>query len=211
MVYFINWSFCLILLSAALGVAVSLRYLILSYHIKHTVVHGRPGLTPQRRASQHSCACFGTNNTSRHTDDVEHGLMLSNAIEPSATHTDHNDMHVEWAMQAPEQESTSAAQVNSSMQPGRSHSSSAQPAEAAFAKAHGHTRTPSDLDSLAPAELRYAPQVLLPLCSFVLGTFVLGSAYPVILLQQCLHGTGFSCTVLHLPANSMNHCCSATA
>ena len=161
MVYFTNWSFCLILLSATLGVAVSLRYLILSYHIKHTVVHGRPGLTPQHRASQHSYACFGRGHTTRHTDDVEHGLMLPDVIEPSAAQTDDNDVHVEWAMQAPQQEGSSAAQVDSSMQPGRSHSSSAQPAEAAFAKAQGHTRTPSDLDSLAPAELRYAPQVLL--------------------------------------------------
>ena len=101
MVYFTNWSFCLILLSATLGVAVSLRYLILSYHIKHTVVHGRPGLTPQHRASQHSYACFGRGHTTWHKDDLEHGLMLPDVIEPSAAQTDDNDVHVEWAMQGP--------------------------------------------------------------------------------------------------------------
>lgn len=159
MVYFTNWSFCLILLSATLGVAVSLRYLVLSYHLKHTVVHGRPGLTPQHRASQHACGCFGQGNTSPNTDELEEGLILPQSTEASTSQHHHAYMQPDWAMQAPEQASSSEIQPSSGMQPSRMLSNNAQPAEAAFAKAHGHTRTPSDLDSLAPAELRYAPQV----------------------------------------------------
>ena len=160
MVTFTNWSLCLVLLSAALGVAVSIRYLILTYHLKHTVVHGRPGLTPQHRASQCTC-CFGRGNRTANTDDVEHGLMLPDTAESSGTQLTQNEMQVDWAMQVPGQESTAEIQPSTTMQPSRLLDSTAQPGEAAFAKAHGHTRTPSDLDSLAPAELRYAPQVLL--------------------------------------------------
>lgn len=159
-VYFTNWSLCLVLLSAALGVAVSIRYLILTYHLKHTVVHGRPGLTPQHRASQRTC-CFGRGNRTANTDDVEHGLMLPDTAESSSTQQTQNEMQVDWTMQAPGQESSAEIQPGSTKQPSRLLSSTAQPGEAAFAKAHGHTRTPSDLDSLAPAELRYDPQVLL--------------------------------------------------
>ena len=160
MVYFTNWTLCLVLLSAALGVAVSIRYLILTYHLKHTVVHGRPGLTPQHRASQRTC-CFGRGNRAVNTDDVEHGLMLPDTAESSGTQQTQNEMQVDWTLQAPEQESTAEVQPSRTMQPSRLLDSTAQPGEAAFAKAHGHTRTPSDLDSLAPAELRYDPQVLL--------------------------------------------------
>lgn len=160
MVYFTNWSFCLTLLSATLGAAVSVRYLILSHHFKHTVVHGRPGLTPQHRASQHTCACFGASNTLAATDDPEEGLMPPHTAEALTSQSHDSYIQPDWALQAPEQASSSEIQLSNGVQPSRPLNSSAQPAEAAFAKAHGHTRTPSDLDSLAPAELRYAPQVV---------------------------------------------------
>lgn len=110
------------------------------------------------RVGHSTGACFGGNTTAT-TDDLEEGLIAPESVRASTTDDAESEIQLQHPLQAPAQESASSSRAGSSIPPGRSRSSNSQPGEAAFAKAHGHTRTPSDLESLAPAELRYAPQV----------------------------------------------------
>ncbi len=43
MVFFSNWSLCLIAVSAMLGMLVSLKHIAITYQEERMVIHGRPG------------------------------------------------------------------------------------------------------------------------------------------------------------------------
>lgn len=166
MACFTTWSLCLVFASATLGVAVSLKYLVMHYQVTRTVVHGRPGLAPCYRESEYTVGSSAT------TVDVEVGTT-SNSLQPAVPvgvrgpHT-YPLEDTSWVMQAPVLidrtaisrdgigPRTSVHAVHSQL---AGASVTSPKSESAFAKSSRHARTPSDLESMAPAELRYAPEV----------------------------------------------------
>lgn len=166
MAYFANWSLYLICVSACLGVLVSLKYLITNHHIGRVIVHGRPGLTPRHRESQFACGCLASSSAAS-ASDLEHGIPPD---QPQAASTPRNSSsHVlvesPWVMHVPRLED-SASIARGRLGPRdytvsqlASASLSTPKSESAFVQPRRLARTPSDLESMAPAELRYAPQV----------------------------------------------------
>lgn len=164
---FTTWSLCLVFASATLGVAVSLKYLVIHHQVTRTVVHGRPGLAPSYRESAYTVGSSAT------TVDVEVGTT-SNSLQPAVPagvrgpHT-YPLEDTSWVMQAPVLidrtaisrdgigPRTSVHAVHSQL---AGASVTSPKSESAFAKSSRHTRTPSDLESMAPAELRYAPELM---------------------------------------------------
>lgn len=155
--------------STALGIAVSLKYLITCHHISRVIVHGRPGLTPRHRELQYADGCLAS--TSAAATDLECGITPQTAhpIAPTSvltTHSCHGDNS--WVMQAPvSTDSASISRGGSSPSVNRNvvksqlqaGTGSAPISQSAFVSSSHRAKTPSDLESLAPAELRYAPQV----------------------------------------------------
>ena len=162
--YFTNWSLCLVCTSAGLGVLVSLKYLITSHHTSRTIVRGRPGLTPRHRESQYACGCLAAP-----ASDLEHGIPpdqpQSNVM--AASSSSHPQVNTPWVMQPPTPDSSASLSKDTANAETFLHNQLAAPSlsapmyESAFAQPKRLARTPSDLESMAPAELRYAPQVTL--------------------------------------------------
>ena len=164
MAYFANWSLYLTCVSAGLGVLVSLKYLVTSHHVSRIIVHGRPGLTPRHRESQYACGCLTS------ASDLEHGI-LPDQPQTALTARDsssHALVESPWVMHVPRLEDSASIARGTF---GPKHHTGSQPAsaslstpksESAFVQPRRLARTPSDLESMAPAELRYAPQVALP-------------------------------------------------
>lgn len=162
MAYFTGWSFCLVVTSTVLGVAVSLKYLITCHHLSRTVVHGRPGLALHDNRSQH--ASDSVASTSAVTlDDAENGVspaFVQPALPASmSSRQSHRLGDIPWVMQAPVL-SDSAAITRVGHAVGSQHAAAAGsflPTESAFATASWHD--PSDPEGMVPAEMQYDPQV----------------------------------------------------
>ena len=162
MAYFTGWSFCLVITSTVLGVAVSLKYLITCHHLSRVVVHGRPGLALHNNCSQH--ASDSVASTSAVTlDEVENGISPA-FVQPGlpasmSSRPSHRLGDTPWVMQAPVL-SDSAAITRGGAAVGSQHALTAGsflPTESAFAKGSWHD--PSDSEGVVPAELHYDPQV----------------------------------------------------
>ena len=161
MAYFTGWSFCLVVTSTVLGVAVSLKYLITCHHLSRVVVHGRPGLALHDNRSQH--ASDSVASTSALTlDAVENGVSLA-FVQPAlpasmSSRQSHRLGDTPWVMQAPVL-SDSAAITRGGHAVGTQHAAAAGflPTESAFAKGSWHD--PSDPEGMVPAELHYDSQV----------------------------------------------------
>ncbi|KAA6427434.1 MAG: hypothetical protein FRX49_02097 [Trebouxia sp. A1-2] len=161
MAYFTGWSFCLVVTSTVLGVAVSLKYLITCHHLSRTVVHGRPGLALHDNRSQH--ASDSVASTSAVTlDDAENGVspaFVQPALPASmSSRQSHRLGDIPWVMQAPVL-SDSAAITRVGHAVGSQHAAAAGsflPTESAFATASWHD--PSDPEGMVPAEMQYDPQ-----------------------------------------------------
>ena len=163
--YFTDWSLCLMCVSAALGVLVSLKYLLTSYHTSKVIVHGRPGLTPCHRQSQYACSAASTS-------DLENMILPDHVGLTDRRTSSHPLMESPWEMHNTGLEN-SASNSRDALSPRSIVSPKGQIAvsqtasaslptpvcEAAFVQPKRLCRTPSDLESMAPAELLYAPQV----------------------------------------------------
>ncbi len=162
MAYFTGWSFCLVVTSTVLGVAVSLKYLITCHHLSRVVVHSRPGLALHDNRSQH--ASDSVASTSAVTlDDVENGIspaFVQPALPASmSSRQSHRLGDTPWVMQAPVL-SDSAAITRDRHAVGSQHAAAAGsflPTESAFAKGSWHD--PSNPEGVLPAELHYDLQV----------------------------------------------------
>ncbi len=162
MAYFTGWSFCLVITSTVLGVAVSLKYLITCHHLSRVVVHGRPGLALHNNCSQH--ASDSVASTSAVTlDDVENGMspaFVQPALPASMSiRQSHRLGETPWVMQAPVLSNT-AAITRGGHAVGSQHAAalgSFLPTESAFSKGSWHD--PSTPEGMLPAELHYDPQV----------------------------------------------------
>lgn len=162
MAYFTGWSFCLVVMSTVLGVAVSLKYLITCHHLSRVVVHGRPGLVLHDSHSQH--ASDSVASTSAVTlNDIESGIapaFVQPALPASmSSRQSHRLGDTSWVMQAPVL-SDSAAITRDGHALGCQHAAAAGsflPTESAFAKGNWHD--PSASERMVPAELQYDPQV----------------------------------------------------
>ena len=78
---FANWSFYLVLASAVLGLAVSLKYLAIRHRISKTIVHGRPGQISQYTELPHA-AESSLSNQGTISQDIELGITLE-LIQPA--------------------------------------------------------------------------------------------------------------------------------
>lgn len=160
--YFTNWSMCLMCVSAGSGVLVSLKYLLTSYHTSKVIVHGRPGLTPRHREPQYVCGCPASDSAAP-TNDLE------NMITPDALTGRHTSsqplVDPSWGMHSTSLGNSASTSRNNFSPRGHAVSQLASAAmaspksESALVQPKRLCRTPSDLESMAPAELLYDPQV----------------------------------------------------
>ena len=189
MAYFTGWSFCLVITSTVLGVAVSLKYLITCHHLSRVVVHGRPGLALHDNRPQH--ASDSVASTSAVTlDDIEHGTSPA-FVQPAllasmSSRQSHRLGETPWVMQAPVL-IDSAAITRGGHANGSQHAAAAGsflPSESATAKGSWHD--PSDPEGMVPAELHYDPQVTAAslIMSHVLRCYLLGIVLFLSLVQQ---------------------------
>lgn len=148
--------------SAGSGVLVSLKYLLTSYHTSKVIVHGRPGLTPRHREPQYVCGLPAGDSAAPMND-------LENVITPD-TLTGRQDssqplVDTSWGMGSTSMGNSASTSRNSVSPRGRAVSQLASAAmaspkdESALVQPKPLCRTPSDLESMAPAELLYDPQV----------------------------------------------------
>jgi len=159
MAYFTGWSFCLVVTSTVLGVAVSLKYLITCHHLSRVVVHGRPGLVLHDNRSQHASDSVASTRAAT-ADDVENGIspaFVQPALPASmSSRQSHRLGDTPWVMQAPVLSDSAGA----GHPVGSQHAAAAgsfPPTESAYAKGNWHD--PSDPEGMVPAELHYDPQV----------------------------------------------------
>lgn len=150
--------------SASLGVLVSVKYLVTSYNTSKVIVHGRPGLTPRHRDTQYACGCL----TIPSPASTNH---LENMIPPDQVGLTDRRMSSQplvenaWELHQIGVESSASASNVAVSPRGRavsqlaSTSMSASVNQSADVPSKRLCRTPSDLESMAPAELLYAPQV----------------------------------------------------
>lgn len=149
--------------SASLGALVSVKYLVTSYNTSQVIVHGRPGLTPRHRDTQHACGCL-TNPSPASTNHLEN-MVPPDQVGLTVRRTSSQPL-VENAWELHEISLQSVASAsNVAVSPrGRavsqlaSTSMSASVNQSADVPSKRLCRTPSDLESMAPAELLYAPQ-----------------------------------------------------
>ena len=157
--------------SAGSGVLVSLKYLLTSYHTSKVIVHGRPGLTPRHRESQYACGCVASSSAASTSD-------LENMVPPDQVGL--TDRLTDWCTSSQSLVDTSREMHKISLEDSastsrgpvspRGHavsrpalaSMSSPKSESAFVQPNHLCRTPSDLESMAPAELLYDPQVAFP-------------------------------------------------
>lgn len=161
----------MICVSAGSGVLVSLKYLLTSYHTSKVIVHGRPGLTPRHRESQYACGCLPSGSATS-TSDVENTIP-PDQIGLTDRLTDRRAssqplVDASWKVDNTSLEN-SASTSRDALSP-RGHavsqlasaSMSSLNSDSAFVQPKRLCRTPSDLESMAPAELLYDPQVSFP-------------------------------------------------
>ncbi len=162
MAYFTGWSFCLVVTSTVLGVAVSLKYLITCHHLSRVVVHGRPGLALHDNRSKHASDSAASTSAVA-LDDIEDGIS-SAFVQPAlpaslSSRQSHRLGETPSVMQAPVL-IDSAAITRGGHAVGSQHAAalgSFLPTESAFAKGSWHD--PSNHEGMVPAELHYDPQV----------------------------------------------------
>lgn len=148
--------------SAGSGVLVSLKYLLTSYHTSKVIVHGRPGLTPRHREPQYVCGCPASDSAASMNDP-------ENMITPdtlTGRHTSSQPLaDTLWGMHNTSLENSASMSRNSISPRGHAVSQlalaamSSPKSESALVQPKRLCRTPSDLESMAPAELLYDPQV----------------------------------------------------
>lgn len=134
------------------------------------IVHGRPGLTPRHRESQYACGCLASGSAVS-TSDLEN-MIPPDQVGLTDRLTDRRSSQpLDDASREMDQTSldNSASTFRDAVSP-RNHavirlasaSMSSPDSESAFVQPKRLCRTPSDLESMAPAELLYDPQVAFP-------------------------------------------------
>ena len=156
--------------SAGTGILVSLKYLLTSYHTSKVIVHGRPGLTPRHRESQYACGCLASGSAAS-TSDLENMIPPDQVGLTDRLTGRRSSQPLDDASREMDQTSldNSASTFRDAVSP-RNHavirlasaSMSSRDSESAFVQPQRLCRTPSDLESMAPAELLYDPQVAFP-------------------------------------------------
>ena len=157
----------MVCVSAGSGVLVSLKYLLTSYHTSKVIVHGRPGLTPRHRESQYACGCLASTSAAS-TSDVENMIPPDQVGLTDRRASSQPRVDASWEVDDTSLE-YSASTSRDAVSP-RGHAVS-QLASASMSSCKSEStclqpkrlcRTPSDLESMAPAELLYDPQVSFP-------------------------------------------------
>ena len=150
--------------SASLGALVSVKYLVTSYNTSKVIVHGRPGLTPRHRDTQFACG-YLTNPGPASIVDFENVTPPDQVGLTDRRTSTQPLVDNAWELHEISLENGASAS-NVAVSPlGRtvsqlaSTSMSAPMNESSDVPSKRLCRTPSDLESLAPAELLYAPQV----------------------------------------------------
>ena len=147
--------------SAGTGILVSLKYLLTSYHTSKVIVHGRPGLTPRHRESQYACGCLASGSAAS-TSDLENMIPPDQVGLTDRLTDGRSAQPLDDASREMDQSSTFRDAVsprNHAVIRLASASMSSPDSESAFVQPQRLCRTPSDLESMAPAELLYDPQV----------------------------------------------------
>lgn len=199
MAYFTGWSFCLVVMSTVLGVAVSLKYLITCHHLSRVVVHGRPGLVLHDSHSQQASNSAASTSTVTQ-NDIENGIspaFVQPALAASMSSRQSHRLNRSWVMQAPVL-SDSAAITRGGHAVGSLHAAAAGsflPTESAFAKGNWHD--PSDPEGMVPAELHYDSQliqwsILEKVHCLVLQTAAVTSTAVLVFYWAVISGSGIS-------------------
>ena len=168
MAYFTDWSLCLMCVSAGSGVLVSLKYLLTSYHTSKVIVHGRPGLTPRHRESQYACGCPASASAAS-TSDLEN-MLPPDQVGLTDRLTDRRTssqplVDTSWEIDNTSLENSASTSRDAVSPRGHAVSQLASASISSLTSESGYVqpkrlcRTPSDLESMAPAELLYDPQV----------------------------------------------------
>ncbi|DBA94096.1 TPA: hypothetical protein ACH3X1_001740 [Trebouxia sp. C0004] len=200
MAYFTGWSFCLVITSTVLGVAVCLKYFITCHQLSRVVVHGRPGLVLHDSHSHH--AADSVASTSAVTlNDLESGIspVIDQPALPASTSSrqSHRLSDTSWVMQAPVL-NDNAAITRGGQAVGSQHAAAAGsflPTESAFAK--GNWYDPSDPEGMLPAELHYDSQlikwsILEKVHCLVLQTAAVTSTAVLVFYWAVISGSGIS-------------------
>ena len=199
--------------SASLGALVSIKYLVTSYNTSKVIVHGRPGLTPRHRDTQFACG-YLTNPGPASIVDPENLTPADQVGLTDRCTSSQPLVENAWELHEISLENGASASNVAISPMARSVSQSASTSMSAPVNESAHVpskrlcRTPSDLESLVPAELLYAPQVhtlrilyILTICctackcgcSAVLGHAVLGA---VMLLCCAMPSCAVLCWVM---------------
>lgn len=179
--------------AAGSGVLVSLKYLLTSYHTSKVIVHGRPGLTPRYRESQYVYDC-PANASAAPVNDLEN--MITPDTGTGRQTSSQPLVDTLWGMENNSLGNNASTSRNSVSPRGHAVSqlaSAGMPSpksESALVQPKRLCRSPSDLESMAPAELLYDPQVafLDNLGPFEFGPCVLGCAVSKRDCCELLHG-----------------------